>query len=71
MTEEVVVEWHTRSGSINVSGGLNGKESTCNVGDPGSISWEDPLEKRNGNSFQYPCLENSMEKGDGSLESMG
>ena len=37
MTEEVVVEWHTRSGSINVPGGLNGKESTCNVGDPGSI----------------------------------
>ena len=37
MTDEVVVEWHTRSGSINVSGGLDGKESTCNVGDPGSI----------------------------------
>ena len=27
-------------------GGLDGKASACNVGDPGSIpGWEDPLEK--------------------------
>ena len=26
-------------------GGSDGKESACNVGDLGSISWEDPLEK--------------------------
>ena len=37
MTEEVVVEWHIRWGSINVPGGLDGEESICNVGNPGSI----------------------------------
>ena len=26
-------------------GGLGGKESACNEGDSGSLSWEDPLEK--------------------------
>ena len=26
-------------------GGSDGKESACNAGDLGSLSWEDPLEK--------------------------
>ena len=45
-------------------GGSDGKESTCNGGDPGSI-----LESRrlpgegNGYPLQYSCLENSMERG--------
>ena len=40
------------------------KESTCNVGDPGSIpgSGRSPGEG-NGYPLQYSCLENSMERG--------
>ena len=45
-------------------GGSAGKESTCNVGDPGSIpgSTRSPGEG-NGYSLKYSCLENSMDKG--------
>ena len=45
-------------------GGSNGKESTCNAGDPGPIpgSGRSPGEG-NGNPLQYSCLENPMEKG--------
>ena len=42
-------------------GGSEGKESACNVGDPGLIlgsEWS-PGEGH-GNPFQYSCLENSM-----------
>ena len=28
-----------------------------------SLGWEDPLEKQNGNSFQYSCLGNPMDRG--------
>ena len=40
------------------------KESTCNVGDPGSIPrlGRSPGEG-NGNPLQYSCLENSMDRG--------
>ena len=42
----------------------DGKESTCNEGDPGSI----PGSRRfpgegNGNPLQYSCLENPMDRG--------
>ena len=45
-------------------GGLDGKESACNAGDLGSI----PVSGRfpgegNGNSLQYSCLENPMDRG--------
>jgi len=45
-------------------GGLDGKESTCNTGDPGSS----PGSRRcpgegNGYPLQYSCLENSMDRG--------
>ena len=45
-------------------GGSDGKESTSNAGDLGSIpgSGRYPGEG-NGNSLQYSCLENSMERG--------
>ena len=45
-------------------GGSDGKESSCNVGDPGSIPGlgRSPGEG-NGNSFQYSCLENYMDGG--------
>ena len=45
-------------------GGSDGKESACNAGDPGSIpGWEIYPGERNGNPFQYSCLENSMDRG--------
>ena len=45
-------------------GGSDGKESACNVGDPGSIlgSGRSP-EEGNGYPLQYSCLENSMDRG--------
>ena len=45
-------------------GGLEGKVSTCNAGDPGSIpeSGRSPGEG-NGNPLQYSCLENPMDGG--------
>ena len=44
--------------------GFPGKESACNVGDPGSIlESERCSEKGNGNPFQYSCLENFMDRG--------
>ena len=44
--------------------GSDGKESACNAKDPGLSprSRRSPGE-RNDNSFQYSCLENSMDKG--------
>ena len=39
-----------------------GKASACNVGDAGSISGLGRFpEEGNGNSFQYSCLENTMD----------
>ena len=45
-------------------GGSDSKESTSNAGDLGSISGSgrSPGEG-NGNSHQYSCLENSMDRG--------
>ena len=45
-------------------GGLDGKESACNVGDPGSIPGlgSSPGEE-NVTSLQYSCLENPMDRG--------
>ena len=45
-------------------GGSDGKESTYNAGDPGSISGlgRSPGEG-NGNPLQYSCLENFMDRG--------
>ena len=48
--------------STGFSGGLDGKASACNVGDPGSIpgSGRSPGEGH-GNPLQYSCLENSTD----------
>ena len=45
-------------------GGSDSKVSVCNVEDPGLIprSGRYPGEG-NGNPLQYPCLENSMDRG--------
>ena len=46
-------------------GGSDGKASTCNVGDLGSIpELGRSSGEGNGNSLQYSCLENSMDGGD-------
>ena len=45
-------------------GGSDGKESPCNAGDLGSIpGLGRSLGEGNGNSLQYSCPQNSMEKG--------
>ena len=45
-------------------GGLEGKVSACDAGDPGLIpgSGRSPGEE-NGNPLQYSCLENPMDRG--------
>ena len=55
--------WATHSGIPDFRGGADGKESTCNSGNLGSI----PGLGRspgggNGNPLQYSCLENPMDK---------
>ena len=50
----------------------DGKVSACTAGDLGSISGlERSPGEGNGNIFQDSCLENSMDGGDGRLQSMG
>ena len=51
--------WHLTFPSGSVS-----KESACNAGDPGSVSrLERSPGERNGNSLQYSCLGNPMDRG--------
>ena len=53
-------------------GGSNGKASAYNVGDPGSISGLGrSFGEGNGNPLQYSCLENTMDRQPGMLQSMG
>ena len=53
-------------------GGSDGKESTCNAGDPGSIpgSGRSPEEGK-GNPLQYSCLEIPWTEERGGLQSLG
>ena len=57
-TELLVFSFHL----LGFSGGLAGKESTCNLGDLGSIPWlgRSPGEGK-GYPLQYCGLENSMD----------
>ena len=51
--------------SLGLPGGSDGKESTCNAGDLGSIlGLGRPPAEGNGYPLQYSCLENSMNRGD-------
>ena len=44
--------------------GSDTKESACSAGDPvQSLGWEDSSGEGSGNSLQYSCLENPMDKG--------
>ena len=56
--------WATHSGIPDFRGGADGKESTCNSGNLGSIPGlgRSPGEG-NGNPLQYSCLENPMDGG--------
>ena len=58
------ISWISVFGALGCSGGLDGKESACNVGDLGSILGlgRSPREE-NGYSLQYSGLENSMDRG--------
>ena len=49
---------------LSVTGGSDGKESTCNTGEPGLIpgSGRSPGEG-NSNTLQYSCLEITMDRG--------
>ena len=45
-------------------GGSDGKESACNVADPGSIPGSGRSSgEENGNPLHYSCLENPMDSG--------
>ena len=52
---------------LGLPGWLSGKESTCNAEDAGDVSsflcQEDSPEGGHGNTLQYSCLENPMDKG--------
>ena len=48
------------------------KESACNAGDPGSVpGLGRSLGEGNGNPVQYSCLQTSMDRELGGLQSMG
>ena len=49
--------------SLGFPGGSDAKESACNAGDPGLIPGLGRSPGGHGNSLQYPCLENSMDRG--------
>ena len=57
---------------MGFSGGLDGKESTCNAGDPDLIpGLGRSLGKGNDNPLQYSCLGNPMDRGAWWLQSTG
>ena len=50
--------------NIHISHGSDGREPTCNAGDPALIpGLGRPSGERNDNPLQYSCLENSMDSG--------
>ena len=52
--------------------GSDYKESACNAGDLGLIpGWGRYPGEGNGHLYQYSCLEKSMDRGAGGLQSMG
>ena len=52
--------------------GSNGKESTYNAGDPGSVLWMGRCPgEGNGSPLQCSCLENSMDRGAWPATSVG
>ena len=66
-------EMAIHSSILGFPGGSDGKESACDVGDPGSIPGSGRSSgEGNGNPLQYSCLENLMDgKEPAGLQSMG
>ena len=64
MFVKVKMRTNRKSKGLVFLGGSNGKESTCNSGDPGEVPGlgRSPGEG-NGNPLQYSCLENPMNRG--------
>ena len=57
---------------MDFPGGSVGKESACDAGDPGSIpEWRRSSGEGNGNTIQYSCLGNPMDREPGGLQFMG
>ena len=60
---------------MNFPDGSVGKESTCNAGDTGDMGLIPGLGRSpggwHGNSLQYPCLENPMNRGAWGVQSTG
>ena len=55
----------TSQTELGFTGGSDYKESACNAGDPGSIPGSGrSLGEGNSNPPQYPCLENSLDRGE-------
>ena len=48
---------------LSFPGGLDGKASAYNAGDPGLIAGSGKSPEGNGNPLQYYCLENPMDRG--------
>ena len=44
-------------------GGSVGRESTCNAGDAGRCEFDPQVGRRHGNTLQYSCLENPVDRG--------
>ena len=59
-------------GYCSFPGGLDGKASAYNAGDPGSIPGSGRSSgEGNGTPLKYSCLENPMDEEPGRLQSMG
>ena len=61
---KVYIQYRLNYEYTNARSGSDGKESTCNAGDPGSISGSGRSPGGgHGNLLQYSCLENPMDTG--------
>ena len=57
-------QWLNNKGIMHSPGGSDGKEAVYNVGDLGSILGPGRSSgEGNGNTLQYSCLENPMDRG--------
>ena len=61
---KVYIQYRLNYEYTNTHSGSDSKESTCNTGDPGSISGSGRSPGGgHGNLLQYSCLENPMDTG--------
>ena len=61
-THSIILAWRIPV-EKGFPGTSDGKESACNVGDPGSVpGYRRSLGEGNGNLLQYSCLENPKDR---------